>query len=115
MKRGCQGFQPQPLERAFTLIELLVAIGIIATLGAMLLPALAKAKAKEKAQHAPCINNQKQLMMANLMYCQDRGIDDTEQPLTPALSPSEGAREKPPQDFGLRDFGLPLEFRFRAG
>ncbi|MEI7941406.1 MAG: hypothetical protein WCK27_32415, partial [Verrucomicrobiota bacterium] len=23
-------------------------------------------------------------------YCQDRGIDDTEQPLTPALSPSEG-------------------------
>ncbi len=30
-------------------------------------------------------------------YCQGRGIDDTEQPLTPALSPSEGAREKPPQ------------------
>jgi hypothetical protein len=30
-------------------------------------------------------------------YCQDRGIDDTEQPLTPALSPSEGEREKPPQ------------------
>ncbi len=30
-------------------------------------------------------------------YCQDRGIDDTEQPLTPALSPSEGEREKPRQ------------------
>ena len=30
-------------------------------------------------------------------YCQDREIDDTEQPLSPALSPSEGAREKPPQ------------------
>ena len=26
-------------------------------------------------------------------YCQDRGIGDTEQPLTPALSPSEGERE----------------------
>ena len=26
-------------------------------------------------------------------YCQDRRIDDTEQPLTPALSPSEGERE----------------------
>ncbi|MEI6785339.1 MAG: hypothetical protein WCQ21_30945, partial [Verrucomicrobiota bacterium] len=30
-------------------------------------------------------------------YCQDRGIDDTEEPLSPALSPSEGAREKAPQ------------------
>ena len=30
-------------------------------------------------------------------YCQDRGIDDTKQPLTPALSPFEGAREKPAQ------------------
>ena len=30
-------------------------------------------------------------------YCQDRGIDDTEQPLTPALSPSEGEREQPRQ------------------
>ncbi|MCX6915600.1 MAG: prepilin-type N-terminal cleavage/methylation domain-containing protein [Verrucomicrobia bacterium] len=69
MKRGRQGLQPQPLERAFTLIELLVAIGIIATLGAMMLPALAKAK--EKAQHASCINNQKQLMMAHLMYVED--------------------------------------------
>ena len=32
-----------------------------------------------------------------MSFCQDLGIDDTEQPLTPALSPSEGAREKPPQ------------------
>ena len=30
-----------------------------------------------------------------IAYCQDRGIDDTEQPLTPALSPSDGEREKP--------------------
>jgi len=30
-------------------------------------------------------------------YCQDRGIDDPEQPLTPALSPSEEEREKPRQ------------------
>ena len=29
-----------------------------------------------------------------------RGTDDPEQPLTPALSPSEGAREKPPQPWG---------------
>ena len=32
-----------------------------------------------------------------VMYGQDRGMDDTEEPLSPALSPSEGAREKPPQ------------------
>ena len=32
-----------------------------------------------------------------MTYCQDRGMDDPEQPLTLALSPSEGAREQPPQ------------------
>ena len=33
-------------------------------------------------------------------YCQDRGIDDPEQPLTPA--PSEGAREKYPPRYDPR-------------
>ena len=56
-------------SKGFTLIELLVVIAVMAILAGLLLPTLARAKAR--AQGIICVSNTRQLALACLMYAPD--------------------------------------------
>lgn len=61
--------KPRSSKSAFTLIELIVVIAIIAILAALLLPALAKAKAN--ASRVACTTNLKQIALAFNLWLED--------------------------------------------
>jgi len=69
----------------FTLIELLVVIAIISILASILFPVFSRARAK--ARQSACISNEKQILLALKMYCEDF---DEALPLGDYPAPGEG-------------------------
>jgi prepilin-type N-terminal cleavage/methylation domain-containing protein len=57
------------LKNGFTLVELLIVVSIIAVLASLFLPALIGAK--ERARRAACLNNERQFVLAALLYAND--------------------------------------------
>ena len=80
------------------MIELLVVIAIIAILAAILLPVLSNAKARAKETY--CLNNQKQLMAAAILYMQDN------KGLIPPLWIGQGTPDWPNAPFNPLTFSI---------
>ncbi len=65
------GGDPCARWKAFTLVELLVVIAIVGILAGLLLPVLSSAR--HRARRTACLNNLRQLTLADTMYLGDHG------------------------------------------
>ena len=57
-------------ERAFTLLDLLAVLAVIAIVGSLLLPAMARTRIRSGS--AGCLSNKRQVMVAWQAYAADR-------------------------------------------
>lgn len=77
----------RPGGKAFTLVELLVVIVVVAILTSLVLPVLTQAK--RRAKRTVCLNNLRQLSLADTLYAGDHGMLPSPNEFVPSTTTAE--------------------------